>query len=108
MQGRLGQLRKAPRTLWAYVGSSTAVFIVAAVVGDPSVLWILPISLAFEVVFAFFLLRGSRVMWWVLVVFGFGALPFYFTGDLLWQAPFTVIELGLLLAPSSRRYVFRQ
>jgi len=107
MRRRLGELRKAPWTLWAYVGLSASVTVVAGLVTDPAYLWVLPISLALLLVFGFFLLRGSRVIWWLLVVLGLGSVPFYFTGDNLWQAPFTVIELGLLLLPASRRYVFK-
>lgn len=107
MRGRLGELRRAPWTLWVYLGLSAVVAVAASVLGNPAYLWFLPISLALEVVFAFFLLGGSRVMWWVLFVLELGAIPFYVTGDLGWRAPVTVIALGLLLAPPSRRYVFK-
>lgn len=107
MRTWLGETRKAPWTLWAYLGASAVEAILGGLVGASAHPWTIPISIAVEVLFAFFLLRGSRVMWWLLVVIEIGSVPFFFFGgDHWWHAPFLVAEITLLLSPPSRRYVF--
>jgi hypothetical protein len=105
MRERLGELRKAPWTLWAYVGFSASVTVVSGAFGRPAQLWLTAIVFAVGIAFGFFLLRGSRVMWWILVVLELGAIPFYFVEPVWWRAPITVVDVCLLLAPPSRRYV---
>jgi hypothetical protein len=65
-------------------------------------------TLAVSIGFSILLLRGSRVIW-VLIVAG-SVLTFAFApfeGVHWWTIPATILDLGLLLAPSSRRYVWR-
>lgn len=102
----LKDLRRAPRALWAYVALSISSAVVSNVVTKGSHLWFLPIGLALAVFFAFFLLRGAKWMWWLLLLIQLSAVPLAITGFPWWQTPVAIVQLGLLLVPQSRRHVF--
>ena len=55
-----------------------------------------------------FLLIGSRVAWIVLLVIEVAALIFNLLAGPRWLVPIEVIFIALLLAPSSRAYVWRR
>lgn len=55
-----------------------------------------------------FLLMGSRVAWIVLLVIEVAALIFNLLVDPPWLVPIEVILIALLLAPSSRAFVWQR
>lgn len=55
-----------------------------------------------------FLLMGSRVAWIVLLVIEVAALIFNMLVDPRWLVPIEVILIALLLAPSSRAFVWQR
>jgi hypothetical protein len=62
----------------------------------------------FIALIAIFLLRGSRVAWTLLVASGVvGLLMAPFESSAWWNVVLTLVSLGFLLAPSSRRFVWR-
>jgi hypothetical protein len=65
------------------------------------------VGLAFSLAFIWFVLRGSRVAWSVVVfsVVAYLALAPFLT-EPWWAIVFGALALGFLLAPASRRYVW--
>jgi len=104
----LKDLRKAPWTLWAYVVLNVVLLPVGLLTASGRVHWpFLVLGVPFTLALFFFLLRGSRVVWWLLVLGAAGGLVISITTAEPWyRFPGPVVGLGLLLAPPSRRYVF--
>ncbi|MBS1880407.1 MAG: hypothetical protein JST31_12905 [Actinobacteria bacterium] len=105
----LEDLRRAPWTLWAYL----ALVVVSVPVGlatvSGKVYWQPLVFFALVgPVLLFFLLRGNRFVWWLLVLSGTGGVVIsIITGEPWYRFLGGLIGLGLLLAPPSRGYVFR-
>jgi hypothetical protein len=112
MRDWLGETRRAPWTLWALLAISIVWTAVADLVSPPHLpdgFWpFLAFAVLFTLVLWFFLLRGSRIAWWFIVVSLALGLVFSIVGADPWHRfPGSIVSLALLLAPPSRRYVFR-
>ena len=106
MRGRLGELRKAPWTLWAEAGLGFVGLAIAVVAGADTAWPLLVYFAVFLIVINYFLLRGNRIVWWFLVLAGGAGLAVQVVMAAAWhQFPLAVASLGLLLAPPSWRYV---
>jgi hypothetical protein len=106
--GVLKDLRRAPWTLWAYVALSVILVAVGLARADTHIHWQL---LVFMVIFvpgiSFLLLRGNRFVWWFIALTTASGLVIAFFGTEPALRIFTsLLGLGLVLAPPSRRYVF--
>src|SRR5215469_12554051 len=95
-----------PLWLWIYVVISIAQTGVAMALHGVSTVGLL--FLPFGILLLWLLLRGGRVIWCfsvgceVFAVIGVG------WGDSVWWAPGAAVGLALLLAPASRRYVWKE
>jgi hypothetical protein len=108
-RGRLGVMRAAPKTLWAYAVLVIGTTVFSILSYSEHVAIDLPIALAVDLLLLGFLLVGSRVAWTILILFEANGLvlPAIFDGY-SWQAIFVVAGLACLLAPASLRYVWRR
>jgi hypothetical protein len=91
------------------------IFVIVAAVGvgqthvvHDNVGVVLPALIAVSAIFApwlWFLIRGSRVAWLLGVLVPVIVLAFH--PEAAWRLAISVIQFGLLLAPASFRYVWR-
>lgn len=97
---------RPPRWLWIYAIVSVLESIVGIVLR-----WQHPLaalSLVFAILFAWLLLRGGRVIWCLAVLGEVLVLVGVAWGQPVWKAAIAPVQLALLLAPSSRRYVWEE
>ena len=108
MRRRLGLADAIPTSLWGYAFLGligTLVGLVLRVGEHPLVsVGVVPVYL----VFAWFVLRGSRVVWsFVCVSIGSGLILLPVWPLPWWSVAIDVVSLAFLLAPSSRKFVWR-
>lgn len=103
----MAAIKRAPWSLRSYAALILASAIRTALATGGSESWSRVLWVAG---FGILICRGSRIIWWLLVVGNSLYLivtPFLF-GELWLSIPLSVIGLALLLAPESRRYVFKR
>jgi hypothetical protein len=109
---RLRQMAEAPRWLWLFAAIAvleTPVFVLASDSNVPDHTAPFLFLLAVPLVLAWFLLRGSRVVWSLFVLFHLAEIPLAFTeGRPWWSLAQSAITFCLLLAPSSFEYVWKR
>ena len=103
--------RNAPITIWLFIALMVATLIVAALPGDPTMDGA-AVPLFFTFLWAFLLLRGSNVGWWLvtglyvlalLVLVGLTVWPW--DGGLTATIVLVALSLAALLAPQTRAWV---
>lgn len=109
MSRYLAAVREVPRTLLAYAALSLASEVVVFVEAVSSLLAFALFSVVLTFVLVVFLLRGSRVVWSFVVIFGAVDLVMALViGGPWWQVAIGLASIALLLAPGSLRFVWRQ
>lgn len=104
----LGELKRAPKALWAFALLSLTHVLVLAVVGNRSVPLSL-VGLVIGVLFSILLLRGSRIVWTLLAAgSAIELVSAPFSSPHWWTIVLSVVYLALLLVPPSWRYVWKQ
>jgi hypothetical protein len=101
-------LERTPSTLWANAALTLADSLVANAIHGFARPWWWPAFFVAGLLLSYGLLRGFRVVWWLTVIsiaIALGTAPF--EGIDWWSIPVDVGSLALVLAPSSRRFVFR-
>lgn len=99
--------RRAPLWLWVFAVTSVLEAIVAVAIRGPRPLAAL-LSLFLAFLFAWLLLRGGRVIWCLMALGGVFAVVSVAWGEPVWKGAISLFQLALLLAPSSRRYVWKE
>jgi hypothetical protein len=99
-------LRQIPIFLRVYVAVSVplSIFFAVALSVRPA---FAVLALVFAIAIAWFLLRGSRVAW-LLIIAGsvISLVTFPFGGEYPWSVPLALFDAVCLLVPSSRAYVW--
>jgi hypothetical protein len=101
----LERLRASPLALWAF--AALAILALALGGGRDLPLGFVLIGIAVGVGLLYLLLRGSRVAWLALVALEVAAVLVTVRTAERWPLFLDLLRLGLLLAPSSCRYVWR-
>jgi hypothetical protein len=103
-----GELKRAPKALWAFALLSLTHVLVLAVVGNRSAPLSL-VGLVIGVLFSILLLRGSRIVWTLLAAgSAIELVSAPFSSPHWWMIVLSVACLALLLVPPSWRYVWKQ
>jgi hypothetical protein len=109
LKAPVGWFEEAPRTLQAFIAFSLVWGVVFQLLTGFShvPLWLL--GLVGDILFGLMLLRRWRWVWWLLVIGGVLELVTAPVSSTPWWslAATTVIYLPLLLAPATRRFIFK-
>ena len=101
---------RPPWTVYAFAGLDVTNLLVALVLGEgfAPIGWVVSIVISGAVIYG--LWRGSRVMWWIVIVLGVMSMLGGLTdlSSTLWriQSVLIAIQLALLLLPVTRRWIF--
>jgi hypothetical protein len=101
------RVREVPRALWVQVALSLATALVFSVVGLFQGHLLVLVALPFSILFAWLLLRRSRVIWTLVVgseALSLATAPFVRTA--WWSLVTGAVTLVLLLLPSTRRFIW--
>jgi len=97
--------RRAPLSLRSYVALNVTASLVLAVLRFPVGL----IGVSIALLFAYILLRQSRIAWFLAIASQVIAAPTYITGHYPWiYFVWIGVDLILLLAPETRRFFSRE
>lgn len=97
---------RAPLWLWAYAVMAIGEVVLSAILHGNHTLYSL--ALLGAMLISLLLLRGNGAAWCFAVLFGVYAIASYTVmHGPRWQGGYGLLQLGLLLAPASRRYVWQ-
>lgn len=98
--------RRAPIWLWLFAVVSVGTVVTHAVLRGFDLVFVPFLALA--VLISWLVLRGGRVIWCFVVLSGLLGIAGLAWGEPAWRAALAALQLALLLAPSSRAYVWRE
>lgn len=103
----MSAIKQAPWSLRSYAALTVAIVLLSAYATGRGQSWA---SIIWAAVIGVAACTGDRAIWWLLVAWNACILVLFpvFFGDSWRVSPIGFIGLALLLAPASRRYVFKR